>query len=221
MSLNDEFFQPQNLVRTVEHWSQGELYHLVVRNFKTKEGCWEYTMGEVFDKKGDLITTVKRNYHKFPFAWAMNHKNGHHYLLCGENYQGQTVIELDTGTRRDCLPKEAEFGGGFCWTEILPSPDRSMVAACGCYWGGPFETFVYDFAEPLKSPLPLIGTSGSEICSYEWGRDNVLYCEIEEEVRASDKKPFNDLTEIEEHAAMEQHDFKVQRRNVLIGRGGA
>jgi len=88
-----DFFVPENadVSRRKEYLSPSGKYKLVLTPFKTQEGCWSYTQGLVYE--GDrLITEVQRDYSSFPFAWIDPHVNGGSYLICGENYQGQTVI---------------------------------------------------------------------------------------------------------------------------------
>lgn len=115
-------------------------YSLTISTIETKPGCWDYTCGVV--KAGDReISTVKRNYSSFPFLWIEDHPNGHDYLVCGENYQGQTVIELDTGKRRDFLPEEAKKGHGFCWGSCTFDRTTMMLVVCGCIWACPNIAF--------------------------------------------------------------------------------
>ncbi len=109
-------------------------------------------MGEIYTSDNNKITEVQRNYSYFPFAWIERHANGHSYLICGENYQGQTIIELDTGKRINYVPDSASQGAGFCWAGAYPSPDGNLVAVYGCYWGASYEVKMYDFSDPLNPP---------------------------------------------------------------------
>lgn len=156
----EKFFVEENANREArtEHLSPSGKYKLLVTPYKTKNGCWNYTRGQVYKKKDDcdncwfLIADVKQNYSHFPFGWAEGHPNGHDYLLCSENYQGQTVVELDTGKRIDFLPSQAHEGVGFCWVGRLPSPDMKMLAVEGCFWACPYEIVLYDFSDPMNLP---------------------------------------------------------------------
>jgi hypothetical protein len=98
---------------------------------------------------GAVVGTIERNYASFPACWIEGHPNGHDYLIGGEDYQGQTVIELDTGKRRDFLPPEAEKGHGFCWAEARFDAAARVVVAEGCFWAAPYEFRFYDFANPM------------------------------------------------------------------------
>lgn len=141
--------------KAAEYSSPTGKYKLVVTHHQTRLGAWNYTKGLVY-RGDDLVAEVLRNYASFDFAWAENHPNGHDYMLCGEDYQGQTVLELDTGERRDFLPDAAEEGFGFCFASYEFSPDLRVLAVDGCYWAAPYELRFYDFSDPLAGPLPLL-----------------------------------------------------------------
>jgi hypothetical protein len=76
------------------------------------------------------------------------------YLLCGEDYQGYNVIDLKREVNELTFPPEAYEGQGFCWGAAYPSPTGQLIAVDGCYWGGPNEVVIFDFAVPCLSPLP-------------------------------------------------------------------
>lgn len=157
MTTKEEFFTPENKIENseVEILSDSGNYKLVVSNFKTIKGSWNYSRGTVFKKDSDTpISVINRNYGSFPFTFVEAHKNGHDYLICGEDYQGQTIIELDTGKRVDYLLKSAEQGHGFCWVNMTASPDKQMLAVEGCFWACPYEIVFYDFSDPFNFPYP-------------------------------------------------------------------
>ena len=162
------FFVPENMSSTeYNHESPSDKYKLSIVKFKTKKGFWDYSQGSVY--KGDeLITIVQRNYGSFWFAWIENHANGHDYLLCGEDYQGQTIIELDTGKRIDYLPKGADAGFGFCWVEVFPSPNGNTIAVDGCFWACPYEVILHDFSEPMNPPWPELDRMDSINANVIW-----------------------------------------------------
>jgi len=139
-------------------------YRLVVTTYTTRPGAWDGTLGVVSRVPDGSTATgldteiarVKRNYHSFQHTWIENHPNGHDYLVCGEDYQGQTVIELDTGARRDHLPPEAEQGHAFCWIDSnFHAPTRTLVVM-GCIWACPYEFRFHDFSSPMDG-WPEIG----------------------------------------------------------------
>lgn len=129
------------------HKSPNGKYTLEIENIPTKPGCWDRTVGKI-SCDGKPLTEVRRNYSSFPFLWV-EHPNGHEYLICGENYQGQTVIELDTLKRRDFLPPEAKQGAGFCWVDYTFHAKTQMLVVSGCIWACPYEFRFYDFSDPM------------------------------------------------------------------------
>lgn len=147
------FFKPEFacLDKRKEHLSASGRYRLVVTYFTTGKGSWNYTQGLVYSVGSEQpIAEIQRNYSSFPFLFVENHPNGHQYLICGEDYQGQTVIELDTGKRRDLLPEEAKKGHGFCWSSYKFHAPTQLVIVSGCFWGGGYEYKFFDFSEPLN-----------------------------------------------------------------------
>lgn len=125
-------------------------YTLSISDVATEPGYFGHTKGEVRLASGELIATVNRNYSSFPYLWVEGHPNGHDYLICGQNYQGQTVIELDTGKRIDFLPEEAKDGHGFCMADAMFDRETRILAIDGCLWACPYEYRFYDFSDPLS-----------------------------------------------------------------------
>jgi len=110
------FFAPKNEragSRKVVQSPSGT-YALEISRFGTKSG-WNFSQGTVRQAGIDKpIAVIRRNYGSFPYLFIERHANGRDYLVAGEDYQGQTVIELDTGKRRDSLSEGAHDGIGFC-----------------------------------------------------------------------------------------------------------
>lgn len=110
-----------------------------------KSGASVYREGE--EKP---LFVLHRNYGIFPYKIIEDHPNGHDYMICGEDYQGQTVLELDTGSRRDFLPAEAKEGFGFCWSEFRFDVASQLLIVEGCIWAAPYEFRFYDFSDPMN-----------------------------------------------------------------------
>lgn len=150
-----------------EHTSPSGKYTLITSSYTTGPGTWNYSRG-LARLSGSLsgsekpIADVKRNYGSFPFSWIEGHVNGHDYLVCGSDYQGQTIIELDTGLRIDNIPKSAAAGCGFCWAAHHPNANGTLLAVEGCFWAAPFETVIYDFSEPMAPPWPELHRGDSD-----------------------------------------------------------
>ena len=135
--------------------SESGRYRVVVTSIETRKGSWNYTLGRIY-KAGveEPIAEVRRNYSAFPVTFVEDHPNGHQYFIGGADYQGQTVIELDTGRRRDFVPEEAKEGFGFCWVEHRFVESHQMLIVEGCLWAAPFEFRFYDFSDPMELGWP-------------------------------------------------------------------
>lgn len=124
-------------------------YRLVIQAYTTGKGSWNYTRGTVYVGDAELVA-FNANYSSFTHSFVEDHPNGHDYLICHENYQGQTVCELDTGRVRRFLPEEAAKGFGFCWAGHEFHPQTQLLVVNGCYWACPYEDRTYDFSNPME-----------------------------------------------------------------------
>ena len=147
ISTNPEILGVKMSETRVEQSPSGK-YTLHISLSKKNETHWQFSMARVEDGEKN-ISVIHRNYPSFPFAWIEGHPDGHDYLICGEDYQGQTIIQLDTGLRKDYLPKI----GGFCWIVIDPV-EKTQLRVEGCYWAAPEEIVLYDFSNPMEMPYP-------------------------------------------------------------------
>jgi hypothetical protein len=206
----DAYFVPENLVAASEetHLSPSRRYRLVVQDFKTKPGAGDFSRGLV--SAGDRqIAEVRRNYGIFHFGWAESHANGHDYLLCGEDYQGQTVIELDTGKRVDYIPQSAEKGIAFCCAAYYPAPDSRLVVVDGCYWARPYELVVSRFDDPMTLPWPQVERIDFTGEVVGWSDEGFIYTTCDD-IRITDGKPADEMT-------AEQWKAVWEKREVLAG----
>lgn len=198
---------------TEEHISPSGRYKLIVTVHPTQPGVIERTLGRIFSTNSDVqIVEVRRNYRRFPFAWVENHPHdGRDYILCGEDYQGQTLVDLTSGTKESTLPSMAGMGGGFCWASIHPSPDRNALAVTGCFWGAPYECVFYDFRIPK---LPVLELERFDYDKFHgWNEDGTASLDVEYEIRKSDGKKYRDMTE-EEQDALESDNTGYTKESI-------
>ena len=130
-------------------------YVLEVTAIGTGPQTWDFGRGCVLraaDRR--IVADIKRNYGEFPFAWVS--QEGKEYLVCGEDYQGHTVVDLEAALAYVFVHEGAERGSGFCWRTIRPSPNGKRLLVEGCYWASDFEWRVYDFTHPVTGPFPVI-----------------------------------------------------------------
>jgi hypothetical protein len=202
-------------VKEHEVLSPGGSYKLTISSHSTGEGSWNYTKARI-KEVGTMcgpIEVVYRNYGSFPFLFIEEHPNGHDYLICGEDYQGQTIIELDTGERRDYLPKEAAQGHGFCWASYEHSPSKRTISVNGCYWACPYEMWFIDFDNPMEE-LPVLYKSRDCDEFIGWKEDQPDTCDVGETYEVCtlfDNKREDDLTdeELEEVDSKESEGVEV------------
>lgn len=172
MNERDRFFVPENHVVADDtvHRSASGKYELVIEHYITTNGGWRYSQGLVYAVEDGrrILSTVRRNYDHFPFAWVEDHPDGHDYLVCGRHYMGQTIICLNALPGRAAeVDIEPAGRNAFCWAEITPSPDARTLAVEGCIWGGPFDIRIYDFSRPFQT---LIQIGEIEVLFEDFGR---------------------------------------------------
>jgi hypothetical protein len=164
---------------------------------------WDYSRGIVRCADDQtVVADIKRNLPSFWHKWV-RHQDGNEYLLCGEDYQGYTVVNLEEGAVKSYFPHEGYEGRGFCWAAVYPSPDCQVLAVDGCYWGGPYYLVLYDFSDPSKLPYREIARFEEleKVAGWEDKNTIVFACEVER--RKSDKMPYRSLSEEEQN---ELHD---------------
>lgn len=206
----DKYFVPENEPpNSIEYLSVNGEYKLIVSTFVTKPGSWNYTQGKVF-KTGshNPIAVINRNYHKFLFSWMLEHANGHDYLITGEDYQCQTIIELDTGKRAD------NYNSTFCWTGIHPSIEGKLLAVSGCFWGAPYDIKVFDFSNPLHIPWKEYDLGYGDLKFVEWFDNNSIKFERTRYLVPEFHKNEEELTEEEDEIVQEK--IKNGEKGVII-----
>lgn len=77
------------------------------------------------------------------------------------------------------------LGESFIITDIHYDPATSLIAYSGCFWGGPADVMVGDFAKPSDASLCWIGMQERIDPDYErydeldfekWGEDELILC---------------------------------------------
>jgi hypothetical protein len=210
-------YRPDNAEDPHEHVSPSGKYKLVVTRHPSQPGIGERSLGRVFKMGSDTpVIEVRRNYRSFPFAWVEEHPhNQHDYLLCGENYQGQTLVDLTLGTKESTLPSMAGMGFGFCWADIQPSPDKKTLAVEGCFWAAPYECVFYDFTVPR---LPVLELQRFDYDDFHgWNDDGTASLTASFEVRKSDGKRYYDMTE-EEQDTIPSSELEYKKESITWSR---
>jgi hypothetical protein len=179
-------------------------YELEIWRYSTVPNSWNYSQGIVrrsSDQK--VIADVKRNYGHFWHAWVQ-HPNGNEYLLCGEDYQGYSIVNLTQEAYQVFFPESGYNGLGFCWTAVYPSPDGLILAVDGCYWACPYEIVFFDFSDPTTLPLPEIKRCQDVTDPViGWVDNDTFAFTVSYDTRKSDGVKYQDLSD-EEQAVLDK-----------------
>jgi hypothetical protein len=185
---DEEFVSPSGLYKLhVAEYGEVETYQIYSRGLVSK----------IAD--GQIVADIKRNYPSFWHSWV-EHPNGNEYLLCGEDYQGYSVVNLTQETYQSYFPDEALQGSGFCWVAAYPSPDKLMLAVDGCFWACPYEIVFYDFQQPDKLPykeIERVDINYLKDCE-GWIDNETFVFNRQFKVRKSDGLPYEQLSKEEQ-----------------------
>lgn len=185
--------------------SPSEKYKIRITPFVFRlERLWSYTFGEVFDGK-KAVTSVLRDYSSFPLCWCEGHPDGHDYMVCGEDYQGQTVIRLDTGERVDFVEASAEKRLSWCWNSFFVSPDKTKIIVSGCFYTSQYELRIFDFQNPFNLPFKRAGQDFVEYYDelLGWRDNSTILVSKTLEYRTSDGVLLDSLPVEDQHKAIE------------------
>lgn len=180
------------------------------------ERYWSYTFGEIFAGKQE-IATVLRDYSSFPLCWCEGHPDGHDYLVCGEDYQGQTVIRLDTGERIDFIEPGAESRSAWSWDSFFISPDNSKIIVSGCTSISPYEVRIYDFRNPFNLAYRRVGKDFSEYYDdlLGWKDDSTFLVTKSLEYRTSDGSLVDNLSAEDRLAALADPEGTLNKKVIF------
>lgn len=147
----DAMFTPENDRGTYSTIvSPSQRYQVEIRGFATKPGCWDYTLGIVTAvESGVEVARIRRNYASFLACWVTT-PDGREWLVGGESYMGQTLVDLATGAIRHDPKHGAYEGYEFCWVDAQLLPDGRTLLVQGCHWACPYEYRLYDFTDPMQ-----------------------------------------------------------------------
>jgi hypothetical protein len=98
----------------------------------------------------DMVIEIKRDSDQFQHTW-LEHQSGE-YLICGEDSQGYSVVNLRTRAIQHFVPEEAYIGGGFVWVKPYTIKDGNILAVEGFFLGNPNQVIFYDISQPMNLP---------------------------------------------------------------------
>jgi len=191
-SMATESSDPESI-----HLSPTGRFQLSISFYDTEKYAVWYSRGlAIRVSDGKVLSDVKRNYDHFWHAWVV-HPNGSEYLLCGEDYQGYSAINLTDSVCQVFFPEDGYEGNGFCWTAAYPSPNGQVLAVDGCYWGGPYELVFFDFREPDSLPYCELARIDNLSNCEGWLDEHTFALTRHVALRKSDSKPYDTLSDEE------------------------
>lgn len=193
------FFKLSNKIKeSGKIYSPSGKFYLTISSYKTGENTWEYTRGVIKNvETQEKIADIKRNYSHFWYSWC-EHRNGNEYLLCGEDYQGQTIVNVTKKETYNYFPEAGFDGHGFCWANVYLSPNKNILAVEGCYWAAPYDIVFFDFTKPDKLPLKEIKRVENVGGIKGWNNEGEFVYEREIEIRKSDGVLYEELSDDEQ-----------------------
>ena len=171
------------------HLAPSGRFRLEIARHDQPDTRWTYSRGIVTEvATGRRIADVKRNFGHFWHAWVRK-ASGREWLLCGEDYQGYSVIDLDAGTTAVVFEDAGLRGHGFCWAAVQPSPDGEVLAVHGCYWAGPYDLVFFDFSDPSALPLPEMSRISGQTDPDGWVGSDEFHYRVEMPAHEDDPEP--------------------------------
>ncbi len=128
-------------------------YVFVVEKYQKAVKDWIYTYyrGIIYSLQNHKeVTTVSSDAYKFWYCWVKQGENL--YLICNEDPQGYTIIDVKKELVFRYIDPKAREGWGFSWKEVSPSPDGKFLAVQGDYMESNREVALYDLSD-FNPPL--------------------------------------------------------------------
>jgi len=150
-----KYFQDKYKLKNQDiYFSDTKRYKLEVHYYQNiiDHNRYSYSHGIVTNMENKKTISIKRNIGHFIYKWII--KDNKEYLLCGQDYQGYTIVDLDNLKIIDFVPEEVYSGKGFCWASINTVEDDRLIVE-GCIWAHEYERITYDFSNPLELPYKI------------------------------------------------------------------
>jgi len=213
----EPIFSPENKLpeRDASFISPSGGFQLTISHYSSGPKTWGYSRGVVTRLSDrEVVADIRRNFDHFWHAWVQ-HPNGSEYLLCGEDYQGYSVVNLTSTAKHDYFSEEGHRGVGFCWVAVHPSPNGLTLAVDGCVWAAPYELVFYDFTIPDQLPLPVLARFASLGSVQGWVDENTLEFVREFDVRQSDGAAYDSLSP-KDRDALDKDPSGIETRTETI-----
>lgn len=149
----ERYFSPSNrLDKVTQVTSPCGRYQLEIERYRTIQGGSDYSRGILTDlTTKQRLADIKRSAADFWYCWVS--QGDKMFLVCAEDPQGYTIVDIDAKTTYSYIDPKARSGFGFEWLDVKPSPDGKYLAVQGNYMDTDKYTVLYDFKCPTRLPL--------------------------------------------------------------------
>jgi len=208
--------------RVKKYISPSGKYTLIVTpmqfRFRNKKTKYVYTIGTVY-QDGKMIFNIHRNSSDFPYSFIENYVDGHDYLLCAEDIQSRTAVQLDTSKAKSFISEKSQRGIEFCWQKFHMSPGLNIIAVEGYVKYKPKDKLEYREIRFYKisdmMDLPWMEVGERITFHYEdfvaWENDSHYTLAINEEVRYTDDMKVSDLDDTERKNSLINDEIRLKK----------
>ena len=138
---------PENKTKEVIREESGYT-RIIISYQKERYICSE---NKVYNMNKDLIHEYINLYQHPFFCTPIQYSNGKMYLFYKEELYGYSVFDMESKEVFRYIPQESFSGGEtFIATDIYYNATHDLIAAEGCYWACPVDTFLLRIEDPMK-----------------------------------------------------------------------
>jgi len=169
-----QFFNPNSLLPGSEELSYSPTHNFFLKSTNYRQSHpnrnWIVTKIEIYQTfENKKIFEFLRNYDTNWHCWI--NQNGNEYLVCSEDFEGQSVFDLTTMKFYSFFSPSSPF----ILVEYIPSPDNLKLAVVGCYWACGYELVIYDISNITQLPFREFRREEINEKSKKWINNSTFY----------------------------------------------
>lgn len=121
--------------------------------FRFSYNHWLYSHFILKSKTHDKIIEFVRDDAHFPFTWVKEHPKKRKYLVCAEDRQSISVIDLNSWKLHTWLDEDDDFQP----KKFYINQSGTILCVFGSVFGDLDYIRFYDFSDPIRFPWKLLG----------------------------------------------------------------
>jgi len=147
----NQFYNKDNIFKS-ESYVINSKFTMTIDYYKAENhpNITKATIYNLLDKK---VIELNRNYSNFPFI-TIKHTNGNEYLIYGEEYQGFTILNLNTLKKINHYSQFYYKRKGDSPYEWKYDDKNNILYITACDYYGKELYLIYDFEFPEERSLP-------------------------------------------------------------------